>query len=146
MPSRTKHIIQKISIWKTGLVRATEFIPNSQVVHYFCAADLVVQPYKHATQSGVSQIAYHFNKPMLVTDVGGLAELIPDGKVGYVTPAQPQAIAAALVDFYNHNREKEFTANIPELKKAIFLGKYGSCYQTTGADALAESKTSSAHN
>ena len=99
------------------IVQATEFIPNSQVVHYFCAADLVVQPYKHATQSGVSQIAYHFNKPMLVTDVGGLAELIPDGKAGYVTPAQPQAIADALVDFYTRNREAEFVANIPELKK-----------------------------
>jgi glycosyltransferase involved in cell wall biosynthesis len=99
------------------LVRAMEFIPNSRVVHFFCAADLVVQPYRHATQSGVSQIAYHFNKPMLVTDVGGLAELIPDGKAGYVTPAQPQAIADALVDFYNRNREAEFTANIPELKK-----------------------------
>lgn len=99
------------------IVRAMEFIPNSQVVHYFCAADLVVQPYKHATQSGVSQIAYHFNKPMLVTDVGGLPELIPDGKAGYVTQAQPQAIADALLDFYTHNREAELVANIPELKK-----------------------------
>ena len=99
------------------LVRATTFIPNSQVVHYFCAADLVVQPYRHATQSGVSQIAYHFDKPMLVTDVGGLAELIPDGKAGYVTPASPGAIAAALVDFYTHEREAEFTAHLPVLKK-----------------------------
>lgn len=99
------------------LVRATEFIPNSQVVHYFCAADLVVQPYKHATQSGVSQIAYHFDKPMLVTDVGGLAELIPHGKAGYVTAASPAAIADALVDFYARDREAEFTAQLPELKK-----------------------------
>lgn len=99
------------------IIRATEFIPNSQVVHYFCAADLVVQPYKHATQSGVSQIAYHFDKPMLVTDVGGLAELIPHGKAGYVTAAEPAAIAEALVDFYSHDREGEFTAQLPELKK-----------------------------
>jgi len=99
------------------IVRATEFIPNSQVVHYFCAADIVVQPYKHATQSGVSQIAYYFDKPMLVTDVGGLAELIPDGKVGYVTPPDPEAIASALVDFYEHNREAAFIAHIPEIKK-----------------------------
>jgi D-inositol-3-phosphate glycosyltransferase len=99
------------------LIRATTFIPNSQVVHYFCAADLVVQPYKHATQSGVSQVAYHFDKPMLVTDVGGLAELIPDGKAGYVTPANPGAIAGAIVDFYTHEREAEFTAHLPVLKK-----------------------------
>lgn len=109
-------LIKKYSL-EERLVRATEFIPNSQVVHYFCAADLIVQPYKNATQSGVSQIAYHFNKPMLVTDVGGLAELIPDGKVGYVIAAEPRAIADALVDFYKHQREAEFTAQLPELKK-----------------------------
>ncbi|WP_026462755.1 glycosyltransferase [Adhaeribacter aquaticus] len=115
-PQPYETIIKKYDM-EERIIRATNFIPNNEVVHYFCAADLVVQPYKHATQSGVSQIAYHFDKPMLVTDVGGLAELIPDGKVGYVTPAEPQAIADALVDFYTHNREAEFTANIPALKK-----------------------------
>jgi D-inositol-3-phosphate glycosyltransferase len=99
------------------LVRATDFIPNERVVDYFCAADLVVQPYKNATQSGVSQIAYHFERPMLVTNVGGLAELIPDGEVGYVVPSQPQAIANALVDFYENQREAEFTAGVRERKK-----------------------------
>ncbi|MGI4735807.1 MAG: glycosyltransferase [Janthinobacterium lividum] len=84
------------------IVRATDFIPNEQVANYFCAADLVVQPYKHATQSGVSQIAYHFERPMLVTDVGGLAELIPDGEVGYVVQPTAAAIADALVDFCTH--------------------------------------------
>lgn len=99
------------------MVRATDFIPDSQVGLYFCASDLVVQPYKHATQSGVSQIAYHFNKPMLVTNVGGLAELIPDGKVGYVTPTEPIAIADAIVDFYQNQREAYFTEQVKELKK-----------------------------
>ncbi|KAA9327269.1 glycosyltransferase [Hymenobacter busanensis] len=84
------------------LVRATDFIPNERVADYFCAADLIVQPYKNATQSGVSQIAYHFERPMLVTDVGGLAELIPDGEVGYVVPPTPWAIADALADFATH--------------------------------------------
>jgi glycosyltransferase involved in cell wall biosynthesis len=77
----------------------------------------VVQPYKNATQSGVSQIAYHFERPMLVTDVGGLSELIPDGEVGYVTKAQPKAIADALVDFYQNQREEKFTAGVRECKK-----------------------------
>ncbi|OGX84054.1 glycosyl transferase family 1 [Hymenobacter lapidarius] len=99
------------------IVRATDFIPNEKVVDYFCAADLVVQPYKNATQSGVSQIAYHFERPMLVTDVGGLAELIPDGVVGYVVPPTPTAIADAIVDFYAHGREDDFAAGVREQKK-----------------------------
>ncbi|GAA3933539.1 glycosyltransferase [Hymenobacter algoricola] len=102
---------------ESRLVRATDFIPNEKVVDYFCAADLVVQPYKNATQSGVSQIAYHFERPMLVTDVGGLAELIPDGEVGYVVKPTPKAIADALVDFYQHQREAEFTAGVWAKKK-----------------------------
>ena len=99
------------------IVRATDFIPNERVVDYFCAADLIVQPYKNATQSGVSQIAYHFERPMLVTDVGGLAELIPNGVVGYVVPPTPAAIADAVVDFYAQHREKTFEAGVREQKK-----------------------------
>jgi D-inositol-3-phosphate glycosyltransferase len=99
------------------IIRATDFIPNERVADYFCAADLVVQPYKNATQSGVSQIAYHFERPMLVTDVGGLAELIPDGVVGYVVPPTARAIADAVVDFYGHQREETFTAGVREQKK-----------------------------
>ncbi|MBC8082244.1 MAG: glycosyltransferase, partial [Hymenobacter sp.] len=102
---------------ESRLVRATDFIPNERVGDYFCAADIVVQPYKNATQSGVSQIAYHFGRPMLVTDVGGLAELIPDGEVGYVVPPAARAIADALVDFYHNQREATFAANVRERKK-----------------------------
>lgn len=102
---------------ESRLIRATDFIPNERVVDYFCAADIIVQPYKNATQSGVSQIAYHFSRPMLVTDVGGLAELIPNGEVGYVVPPTPQAIADALVDFYEQQREQEFTAGVWAKKK-----------------------------
>ena len=99
------------------IVRATDFIPNDAVVNYFCAADLIMQPYKNATQSGVSQIAYHFERPMLVTDVGGLAELIPDGVVGYVVLPTPAAIADAVVDFYAQKREAAFAAGVREEKK-----------------------------
>jgi glycosyltransferase involved in cell wall biosynthesis len=77
----------------------------------------VVQPYKSATQSGVTQIGYHFNKSMLVTNVGGLSEIIPDGKIGYVVEPESQKIADALVDFYQNNRLAEFEANIVEEKK-----------------------------
>ena len=99
------------------IVRATDFIPNEKVVDYFCASDLIVQPYKNATQSGVSQIAYHFERPMLVTNVGGLAELIPAGVVGYVVPPTAPAIADAVVDFYSARREETFAAGVREQKK-----------------------------
>ena len=94
------------------LVWHSEFVPDSEVKYYFNAADIVVQPYKSATQSGVTQIAYHFEKPMLVTDVGGLKEIVPDGKVGYVTQVNPQEIASALVDFFENQRYESFVQNI----------------------------------
>lgn len=72
------------------VIMDNDFIPDSKVADYFNAVDVVVQPYKTATQSGVTQIAYHFEKPMIVTDVGGLAEIIPHDKVGYVV--EPKAI------------------------------------------------------
>lgn len=95
----------------------TDFIPDDEVRLYFSAADMVVQPYKSATQSGVTQIGYHFNKPMLVTNVGGLSEIIPDGKIGYVVEPESQNIADALVDFYENERMSEFEANMIEEKK-----------------------------
>jgi glycosyltransferase involved in cell wall biosynthesis len=87
------------------------------VKNYFCAADLVAQPYKSATQSGVTQIGYHFNKPMLVTNVGGLSEIIPDKIIGYVTASNPKAISEAILDFFENNRKDEFVTNIKKEKK-----------------------------
>ena len=95
----------------------TDFIPDDEVRYYFSAADMVVQPYKSATQSGVTQIGYHFNIPMLVTNVGGLSEIIQDGKIGYVVEPVIQKIADALVDFYENERIAEFEANMVEEKK-----------------------------
>ena len=89
-----------------------DFIPDSEVRYYFSAADIIAQPYKSATQSGVTQIAYHFEKPMLVTNVGGLAEIVPHGKVGYIVNPDEKEIANALVDFYENERFNDFTANI----------------------------------
>ncbi len=99
------------------LVLKTDFIPDNEVKYYFCAADMVVQPYKHATQSGVTQICYHFDRPMLVTNVGGLPEIVPHGKVGYVVEPEPKAIADALVDFYKDHREFVMRDNIKLEKK-----------------------------
>lgn len=96
-------------IWKS------EFVPDSAVRNYFGAADLIVQPYKTATQSGVTQIAYHFEKPMLVTRVGGLAEIVPHGKVGYSVEPTIDAIAEAMTDFVLHH--PDFTAGILDEKQ-----------------------------
>lgn len=109
-------LIEDLNLHEQVILK-TNYIPNTEVQHYFNAADIVVQPYKTATQSGVTQIGYHFNKPMLVTDVGGLAEIIPHMKVGYVVPTIPEEISEALKDFYENNRVKTFEENIMVEKK-----------------------------
>ncbi len=109
-------MIQQLGI-RDRLILKTDFIPDNEVRNYFCAADMVVQPYKHATQSGVTQICYHFDRPMLVTNVGGLPEIVPHGKVGYVVEPNPTAIADALVDFYANHREFKMRDNIKTEKK-----------------------------
>mgnify|MGYP002508462035 CR=1 FL=1 len=78
------------------VILKNEFIADADLRKYFGAANLIVQPYKTATQSGVTQVAFHFEKPMLVTNVGGLAEIVPNGKVGYVTEVDPKAVADAI--------------------------------------------------
>ena len=95
------------------------YITKDLVRHYFSAADLVVQPYRDATQSWVTQIAYHFGKPMVVTNVGGLPEIVPDGKAGYVTEVDANSIAAAMVDFFKNNRSAEMEAGVKEIAKTF---------------------------
>jgi glycosyltransferase involved in cell wall biosynthesis len=103
--------LEGMIVWKS------DFVPDSEVRYCFGAADIIVQPYKSATQSGVTQIAYHFEKPMLVTNVGGLAEIVPDGKVGYVVEPDSAQIADALVDFFENSRQEQFTEGILTEKK-----------------------------
>ena len=93
-----------------------EFVPADKVRYFFAAADLVAQPYKSATQSGITQIAYHFERPMLVTNVGGLAEIVPHGKVGYVTQPDATDIADALVDFVENRSEADYREGILQEK------------------------------
>lgn len=104
------------------VILRTDFIPDQDVANYFGAADMVVQPYKSATQSGVTQIAFHYNKPMLVTDVGGLGEIIPHGKVGYVVNPGSEAITEAIYDFYKNDRNEFFTENVVREKEKFSWG------------------------
>ena len=99
------------------VILRTDFILEDQVKDYFCASDMITQTYRTATQSGVTQIAYHFERPMLVTNVGGLAEIVPHNKVGYVCDIDTKQIADYIVEFYTENKEKEFSDNTKEEKK-----------------------------
>lgn len=99
------------------IIQRTSFIPNDAVRYYFCAADLVVQPYRTATQSGISQLAYHFEKPMIVTRVGGLPEIVPHGIAGYVVDQEEEQVAQAVIDFYHNERSAELTAGVRKEKQ-----------------------------
>jgi len=94
-----------------------EYIPESDVKYFFGAADLVTQTYKTATQSGVTQIAYQFNKPMLVTDVGGLSEIVENEVAGFVVPPEPEAIASALQRYFGEAREAPFISAVKKNKE-----------------------------
>jgi glycosyltransferase involved in cell wall biosynthesis len=104
-------LIAQLDLGKKVILRTT-FIPDDMVRFYFCAADIVVQPYKHATQSGVTQICYHFNRPMLVTNVGGLPEIVPHDVVGYVCEPDAASVADHIHRFYAENKESQFIENI----------------------------------
>jgi glycosyltransferase involved in cell wall biosynthesis len=93
------------------------YITDEQVKSYFCAADLIAQTYLSATQSGISQIALHFEKSVLVTDVGGLSEMVIHQKTGYVVDKKPAAILGAIRDFFDNNRQAQFANDIVALKE-----------------------------
>ncbi len=98
------------------IILKTSFIPKSMVGAYFGASHLVVQPYKTATQSGISQMAYHFEKPMVVTRVGGLPEIVPDGVAGYVVDQSPEQISQAIVDYFEQDKEMELAQGVQKMK------------------------------
>lgn len=99
------------------------FIKDNEVTLFFGSADLVIQPYKSATQSGVTQIAYYFEKPMLVTDVGGLKEIVADGICGYVVKPEPAKIAESMIDFFDNNRKSMFTEGVRAEKEKFTWDK-----------------------
>jgi glycosyltransferase involved in cell wall biosynthesis len=91
------------------------YIPDREVEKYFAASDLVVLPYVSATQSGIVQIAYGFTKPVVVTNVGGLPEVVTDGKTGYVVESRsPALLADAVVRFFAEKKAAEFAVHIRE--------------------------------
>ena len=101
---------------KDNLILHTNFIPDSEVKYYLCAADCVVQPYRSATQSGVTPLAYHFEKPMIVTNVGGLPSLVPDKKVGLIAEPNAESIAEKIAEYFELG-EDFFLSHLREEKK-----------------------------
>jgi len=119
--------IEKLGI-KDDLILKTNFIPDNEVKYYFSAADVVIQPYRNATQSGVTPLSYHFNKPMIVTNSGSLPDLIQHEKVGLVCEPDASSIAAAIQRyielgenyFLPHLRNEKQRYSWSELTKTVF--------------------------
>lgn len=88
------------AILENHVILRTNFIADSEVKYYLCAADVVVQPYRKATQSGVTPLAYHFEKPMIVTNVGGLPAMVPDKKVGLIADPNPESLADKIDEYF----------------------------------------------
>ena len=109
--------IEKLGI-QNNLILHTHFIADSEVKYYLCAADVVVQPYRNATQSGVTPLAYHFEKPMIVTNVGGLPALVPDNKVGLVAEPNAASIAEKIIAYFEKG-ENYFMPHLIEEKKKL---------------------------
>ena len=110
-----RDLLKKLGI-ADEVILFDRFIKEEEVALFFSAADLVVQPYRSATQSGVTQIAFHFEKPMLVTDVGGLGEIVVNGKCGYVVKPEPKYVSDAIFDYFSNNRNKELTEGVRKEK------------------------------
>ena len=107
--------IDKLGI-RDNLILHTEFIPDNEVKNYMCAADVVIQPYRNATQSGVIPLAYHYEVPMIVTNVGGLPAMVPDNKAGLVAEPNAASLAEKILEYFEKG-ENYFLPHLLEEKK-----------------------------
>ncbi len=101
-----------------------EFVPHNKVRLYFSAADIIVLPYKSATQSGIVPVAYHFNKPVVVTNVGGLGEIVQEGKTGYVSNPDSVEIANSIIEYFSNSDKVNFKENIKKYNKNFSWDKF----------------------
>jgi glycosyltransferase involved in cell wall biosynthesis len=98
------------------IILRTDFVSDNEVKYYLCAADVVIQPYRNATQSGVTPLAYHYETPMIVTNVGGLTAMVPDGKAGLVAEPDATSLAEKIMQFYETGAA-HFIPGLQEEKK-----------------------------
>lgn len=113
--------IDKLGI-RENLILHTDFIPDNKVKNYLCAADVVIQPYRNATQSGVTPLAYHFEVPMIVTNVGGLPAMVPDNKAGLVAEPTAASLAEKIQEYFDKG-ENHFLPHLVEEKKKFSWAK-----------------------
>jgi len=116
-------IIEKLKIQDLVDLRL-KFIPDNQIAQYFSAADVVALPYRTATQSGITQIAYNFDRPVIVSDVGGLSEIVLNGKTGYVVKPDSNEFAKAIVKYFKEAKFDEFSNNIQTHKQLFSWEKF----------------------
>lgn len=112
---RYMELAERLNI-KDKILWHNDFIDDTMIKYWFSMADIVVQPYKTATQSGITQICYQMERPMIVTNVGGLPEIVPHGKAGYVVEPESAAIAAAIDDFFTNKKPDTFMPGLLEEK------------------------------
>jgi glycosyltransferase involved in cell wall biosynthesis len=132
--ARTLDLIGRMKI-EDSVTLHDQFIPNDRVGDYFCAADAVVLPYVSATQSGIVQIAYFYDRPVIATTVGGLPETVLDGRTGYLVPPEnPKALAGAVLRFYGENRMDYFEKNVRIEKKKYSWDRMAEAIEELAAD------------
>ena len=109
---------------KEQIIWHNDFIDDDNIKYWFSVADIVVQPYKTATQSGITQICYQMEKPMIVTNVGGLPEIVPHGEAGYVVNPDATSIASAMDDFFTHHKPEDFMQGLLNGKKKFSWNEF----------------------
>jgi D-inositol-3-phosphate glycosyltransferase len=122
-PKEYYDMIEVLNI-KNQVIIKNEYVPAADIKYYFSAVDLITQTYHSASQSGVTQMAFNFECPILVTNVGGLSEIVAHEKFGYVTPKVPAVIADCIVDYYKNNRAEKFIENVKIEKEKYSWGHF----------------------
>ena len=110
-------MIDKLGI-KDSVILHTSFISDDEVKYYCCASDVIVQPYRNATQSGITPLAYHFDKPMIVTNVGGLAKMVLDRETGLIAEPNADSITEHIIEYFNLD-EQHFLPNLQVQKNKL---------------------------
>ena len=102
-----------------------EFVPDDELPLYFAACDVLVLPYRTATQSGIIGVAFQMDRPVIATQVGGLGEYIHEGETGYlVEPENPQALAKAILKFFQSDDRTQMVANVQQSKAQFSIGSF----------------------
>ena len=106
------NLIEKLNL-QDKILLINKFIPNEEVAKYYNAADVLILPYRSATQSAVLNVAYSFRKPVIVTNVGGLSEFVVDNSTGIIVkPDSPEEIAEGVNKFFNSTGNINYKSNI----------------------------------